>query len=289
MPVAAHGRRGSRKQRAGEKGGAGDADQQRLFDAPTLSALPGPPATLEAAAPSFSVSALVSYRRCPRQYYWTAVRPLPRQASAAARIGTALHRWIEQRSDPQLPLLEHGFSESGDNGEPPGRAVLGLRAAFLASPFAQLEPVRVEAPFVLVVGGQAVRGRIDAVYRRAGRAELVDFKTGSPPEDADPAATTQLDLYAIAACDVWGERPASLRTTYCYLGDDGTFRLTETDWDDDRLARAREDLSASLAGLAAGHYRAAPGGWCARCEWREACGPGRALLKLLPQMRDHPA
>jgi RecB family exonuclease len=163
-----------------------------------------------------------------------------------------------------------------------------LRAAFLASPFAQLDPVRVEAPFVLAVGGRAIRGRIDAVYRRGGRKELVDFKTGSPPDHADQAASTQLDLYAIAASDVWGERPSSLRTTYCYLREDGTFRLIETDWDEARLATARKDLSASLAGLAAGDYGAAPGSWCVRCEWREVCRPGRAFLTSLPQVQDDP-
>jgi DNA helicase-2/ATP-dependent DNA helicase PcrA len=218
------------------------------------------------------------------------VRPLSRQASAAARIGTALHRWIEQRNDPQLALLEPGFGVSGrdDDAEVPAGVLLGLRAAFLASPFSQLDPVRVEAPFVLAVAGRAVRGRIDAVYHRGGRVDLVDFKTGSPPEDADRAATTQLDLYAIAASDVWGEPASALRTTYCYLREDRTFRLIETDWDDARLATAREDLAASLAGLAAREYGAAPGAWCARCEWRETCRPGRAVLRALPPRCDDP-
>jgi DNA helicase-2/ATP-dependent DNA helicase PcrA len=139
-----------------------------------------------------------------------------------------------------------------------------------------------EAPFVLVVSGRAVRGRIDAVYRRAGKLELVDFKTGSPPDDGDPAATTQLDLYAVAVSEVWGEQPSSLRTTYCYLCEGGTFRLLETDWDDARMASARARLSALLAGLAAGEYGAAPGAWCARCEWRGVCRPGRSFLSSLP-------
>jgi RecB family exonuclease len=139
---------------------------------------------------------------------------------------------------------------------------------------------------VLVVSGLAVRGRIDAVFRRAGKLELVDFKTGSPPDDGDPAATTQLDLYAVAVNEVWGEQPSSLRTTYCYLREDGTFRLIETDWDDARMATARAHLSDSLAGLAAGEYGAAPGAWCARCEWRRVCRPGRTFLSSVPASPD---
>ena len=58
-----------------------------------------------------------------------------------------------------------------------------LKASFLASPYAGLDPVKVEAPFALAVadgGEHLVRGRIDAVYERDGRLELVDFKTGRP-------------------------------------------------------------------------------------------------------------
>ena len=84
-----------------------------LFDAP-------PP--VEAAARNapfgLSVSALVSFARCPRQFHWSAVRPLPRRASAAAALGTAVHRWIETRHGPQGVLV--------DTEGPPG---VGARAA----------------------------------------------------------------------------------------------------------------------------------------------------------------
>jgi DNA helicase II / ATP-dependent DNA helicase PcrA len=257
------------------------ADQATLFDAATVAG-----ATVAAGPISLSVTGLVSYRRCPRQYYWMAVQPLPRRASAAARIGTEVHRWIEQRSGGQLGLLDpEPAAEQLDPIDPgdiddgaPTSLLAALRAAFLGSPYAELDPERVEVPFVLAVGGRAVRGRIDAVYRRGARLDLVDFKTGSPPEDGDQAASAQLDLYAVAATDVWGEDASALRTTYCYLHGDGSHQLVQTDWDADRLAVVRADLSASLAGLAAGDYKATPGRWCGRCEWRDVCRPGRAFL-----------
>ena len=251
----------------GSSSGASSAapTQPSLFDHP---ASRPPPAT---APDRVSVTELVSYRRCPRQYYWLVVRPLPRRASAAARLGTAAHRWIEQRAANQLGLF--GLLEaapeaaSDDPGEPAvgldealggpslsgaggalpvgalpdrllsdgvlpdgvsdgalsdrpasfERALAGLQAAFLATPFAALDPRRVEAPFVLSVSGTILRGRIDAAYQRDGRLEVVDFKTGRPPEDGDPGASVQLDTYAVAAVEVWSEDPAALRTTYCYL------------------------------------------------------------------------
>ncbi|MEY2398488.1 MAG: ATP-dependent helicase UvrD/PcrA, partial [Actinomycetota bacterium] len=62
---------------------------------------PAPPAPARPAPFALSVSALVSFARCPRQFHWSVVRPLPRRGSTAAAIGTAVHRWIETRYGPQ--------------------------------------------------------------------------------------------------------------------------------------------------------------------------------------------
>jgi DNA helicase-2/ATP-dependent DNA helicase PcrA len=270
--------------------------QPTLFDHPAEVPAPvGIPSRL-------SVTDLVSFRRCPRQYYWLAIRPLPRRGSAAARLGTAAHRWIEQRASQQLGLLALiepvatpddldpgstvvGVAADGGGGGGGSRpqqtheaALAGLQAAFLASPYGALHPRRVEAPFVLAVAGRVVRGRVDAVYQRDGRLDVVDFKTGRPPEDGDPGATVQLDTYAVAAVDVWSEDAAGLRTTYCYLDADGAFHLTERDWTPERVGAVREDLTSALQRLGDGAWPATPGGWCRRCEWHDVCRVGKAFL-----------
>src|SRR5207253_3914288 len=65
-----------------------------------------PTVTARRAPTALSVTSLVTYARCPKQFYWSVVRPLPRQSSAAARLGTEVHRWIEQRAGRQLALIE---------------------------------------------------------------------------------------------------------------------------------------------------------------------------------------
>jgi len=55
---------------------------------------------------SFSVSGIIDYARCPKLFYWSAIRPLPRFSGPAARIGTEIHRWIERQSSGQVSLLE---------------------------------------------------------------------------------------------------------------------------------------------------------------------------------------
>ncbi|MGI9021752.1 MAG: UvrD-helicase domain-containing protein, partial [Acidimicrobiales bacterium] len=155
-----------------------------------------PPPAGRRAPSAVSVTDLVTFARCPKQFFWTVVRPLPRRSSNAARLGIEVHRWIELREQRQLSLIEpHESAPAAAWGSRSGagRAAAdraeNLKASFLAGPWADLHPTRVEAPFVLALGQHVVRGRIDAVYERDGRIELVDFKTGrQPPGPAGPAA-----------------------------------------------------------------------------------------------------
>src|SRR5947209_16491465 len=73
-----------------------------------------PTAPTRSAPTALSVTSLVTYARCPKQFYWSVVRPLPRQSSAAARLGTEVHRWIEQRAGRQLALLEPESDDDDD-------------------------------------------------------------------------------------------------------------------------------------------------------------------------------
>ncbi|MGI9079372.1 MAG: ATP-dependent DNA helicase [Acidimicrobiales bacterium] len=240
------------------------------------------------AARVLSVTGLVTYSRCPKQFFWTDVRPLPRRSSPAARLGTEIHRWIERRDDRQLCLLgpgdepDVGFGSSagGDAMTPSGpgadSVAARLKASFLAGPWADLDPERVEAPFVLALGSHLVRGRVDAVYRRDDRLELVDFKTGRRPSEAAGWARVQLDLYGLAAIDTWAADPATLRTTYCWLRDDGPPIVDSTDWTHATVDEVRAGVAATLDTLAAGRFDATPGAWCDGCDFLSVCPEGQA-------------
>ncbi len=240
---------------------------------PTRAAPPRP----RQAPSALSVTGMVTYARCPKQFYWTVVRPLPRSSSAAARLGTEVHRWIEQRADRQLVLLEPEADADLDPDVLPGGAGVAtrLKASFLASPYAELDPVKVEAPFALAIDGHLVRGRIDAVYERDGRLELVDFKTGRPTDPGQPGAAMQLDLYGLAAIGTWDADPDRLRTTYCWLRTDGPPVVDTRDWDAVTAADVRRRVSVALDALAAGAFGATPGRWCSSCDFQSFCPEGR--------------
>src|SRR6185295_11080170 len=167
-----------------------------------------------------SVGGLIGYARCPKLYYWTAVRPLPRFAGPSARIGTEIHRWIEMKSRGQATLLEVEDEPDVTVEElagTPGK-LEDLRSAFMRSRFADRVPLYAERPFLLPLEGIAIKGRIDAIYGLPdGPWEVVDWKTGQVRPDDDPLARVQLDLYALACIEVWRKTPDDLKLTYVYL------------------------------------------------------------------------
>jgi DNA helicase II / ATP-dependent DNA helicase PcrA len=226
-----------------------------------------PPAA-EPTLPRLAVTGLVSYARCPRQCFWDVVERRPRPLRPAARIGSLVHGWIEREAAGQGSLLAAE--------DEPDAWIAELKAAFLASPWAQRRPRAVERPFVLSAGKTTVRGRVDAVYDLAGPSgglEIVDFKTGRRPARDDRGAGFQLDLYALAAVDCWGRDAAGLRTTEWYVREGAG---VSRDWDGAAVDAVRGRLGGLLESVAAGRFGPVPGSYCGRCAHVAACPEGQA-------------
>jgi DNA helicase-2/ATP-dependent DNA helicase PcrA len=133
---------------------------------------------------------------------WQLIRPLPDRPTTARRLGTEVHRLIEERTRGISPYPEE--SELDEPGEVTGPNFMSTTLGnWAASGYAEREPATltsgepmVELPFTLRLDGRIVRGRIDAVYpTEDGGLEIVDFKTGKRFE---PGEGDQLDLYARA-------------------------------------------------------------------------------------------
>ena len=163
---------------------------------------------------SLSATAVLRLKEDPVGFARELARPMPTPPSRAARFGTLFHAWVEARFGQQ-PLL--------DPDELPGRADLGidddaaleeLIKEFENGPFAERVPHAVEASFALVLAGQVVRGRIDAVYREAdGHFLVVDWKT-SRTASADPL---QLAVYRLAWAELAGVPPEQVRAGFYYV------------------------------------------------------------------------
>ncbi|HEY7875958.1 MAG TPA: 3'-5' exonuclease, partial [Actinomycetota bacterium] len=154
---------------------------------------------------------------------WDLARPLPDRPTAARRIGTEVHRLIEERSRGMSPFPdEHELDEPGAY-TPPSRIGQLMRRweelGYADRTIARLpsgEPM-IELPFALKKDGRIIRGRIDAVYETDdGGLEIVDFKTGRTPAEGDDA--DQLAVYRDALASL-SLAPGRIRLTYGMLGD----------------------------------------------------------------------
>lgn len=162
---------------------------------------------------------------------WDLVRPLPDRPTSARRLGTEVHRVIEEKARGVLPYPEEEELDAPSQVADPA-FIAELLANFEASGYAERElaqlpsgELMVELPFTMRHGGRIVRGRIDAVYvTDDGGIEIVDFKTGARFEVGEH---DQLALYAEAlrANGLLDEdRPVTL--SYVFL--DGEPPLTRT-------------------------------------------------------------
>ena len=225
-------------------------------------------------------SAVITYAQCPKRFYWSSVRPLPRFSGPAARIGTEIHAWIERRARGQGQLLEMDDRPDLTDEElagDPGR-VERLRDAFMTSRFADVSPLFAERAFLLRLGDSSVGGRIDAIFGTVdGPWEVVDWKTGRKPSAADPTAGLQLDIYGLAAVEIWGKASADVTLTYFYLasGEEVTRPMDDPDV-------VRQRVLASLDAIAAGEFDPTPGSWCRHCDFRSFCDAGKAWLAAQP-------
>ncbi|HEV3472164.1 MAG TPA: ATP-dependent DNA helicase [Actinomycetota bacterium] len=160
---------------------------------------------------------------------WDLVRPMPDRPTAARRIGTEVHRMIEEKARGVSAYADEGELDEPSEVMDPG-FISGLLEHFQSSGYAERTlaslpsgELMVELPFTMRMNDNIVRGRIDAVYETEdGGIEIVDFKTGARFEPTDE---DQLWLYA-QALKANGLLPAGKPVKLSYVFLDGEPPLT---------------------------------------------------------------
>lgn len=142
-------------------------------------------------------------------------RPTPATTGAEAKLGSAVHSWIEDK----LVVSLTGLADE-DESEP--EVVLDpevwSRSGFADREIAVIESTgepMVEVPVTLKVGDVLLRGRVDAVFVTDTGFEVVDFKTGR--RSAEPN-WGQLEVYAEALHGA-GVLDGEITLTYAWLGE----------------------------------------------------------------------
>lgn len=142
-------------------------------------------------------------------------RPMPRKPSPAARFGTRFHAWVEAHYGQQVLLDPTDLPGRGDVDLASDAELDDVIERFRNGPYGDRVPVAIEAPFSVMLSGEQVIGRIDAVFRdpASERFEVVDWKT-SRAESADPL---QLALYRLAWAELSGVDPAEVDAAFYYV------------------------------------------------------------------------
>jgi DNA helicase-2/ATP-dependent DNA helicase PcrA len=185
------------------------------------------------------------------------LRPMPERPYRATRLGTLFHAWVEERYGVGAGAdeLDAGVDELDDLGDdagaigmlPAAEELARLQATFEASPWASRRPVEVEREIHLPFDDRIVICKIDAVYRQdvpAGepeRFEIVDWKTGKAPKDADDLERKQLQLalYRLAYARWAGIPIDRIDAAFYFVADDRIIRPEHLDSEEELLARWR--------------------------------------------------
>ena len=159
---------------------------------------------------------------------WDLIRPLPSRPTYARRLGTEVHRIIEERNRGISPFADETEMDEPSAVPPPSTPGEPSKLQQMIARFEELgysdrtiaklpsgEPM-IELPFVMKTeSGQIIRGRIDAVYETDdGGLEIVDWKTG---KQFASAKVDQLSTYALALRGSDKSEEPPVKTTYIFL------------------------------------------------------------------------
>lgn len=193
---------------------------------------------LVAASRPLAVTELADLAAQPEQGIRDLVRPVPKEPTDSALLGTALHAWMERR----LQRLSVEGADWDREEEPAGAGHLSQDDTELleeliesASMFdtSGYDVVAVEVPFAVTEAGRIVRGRIDAVLKdQAGRYTLVDWKTSRTKKtrlsDAERKRyATQLSYYRAAWQSAASTEGAEVTGQLVFFYPGGMWTITE--------------------------------------------------------------
>ncbi|MDO5494454.1 MAG: PD-(D/E)XK nuclease family protein, partial [bacterium] len=165
-----------------------------------------------------SASATLALTRSPGEFALNLRRPIPHRPSPEARVGTEFHGWVEHHFNMPTLMGSPEWDEDEDAAGAPQRFA-ELRARFLESEWALRAPLSVEENLETMIGGQLIRCRIDAVFRRDGEIWVVDWKTGREPRDRAEIEIRQLQLeiYRLAYARANGIPIAEVKAAFHYV------------------------------------------------------------------------
>ena len=175
-----------------------------------------------------SVSTLLYLAKDPQGLALRLRRPMPNHIDKYARRGTDFHLWLENHfKHPCLISMDDLFNQSSSEitEEFADAPFDKLKNSWLASEWANKQPVGVEVGFETMIDNTLIRGRIDAVYQSGDQFEVVDWKTGKVKDGDDLTnAAIQLAMYRLAYSKLKNVPIEKISAAFHYVADNQTVR-----------------------------------------------------------------
>ncbi|GAA1442774.1 ATP-dependent DNA helicase [Leifsonia poae] len=161
-------------------------------------------------------------------------RPMPERPYRQTRLGTLFHGWVEQRYGTIAGGSDVIDATATELDDPAGElleadALEALQRTFAASEWAARRPQEVELEIHVTLAGHVVVCKLDAVYPADDgehAVQIVDWKTGKAPRDADDLERKQLQLalYRLAYARYAGMEPERIDAVFYFVADDLVIR-----------------------------------------------------------------
>ncbi|OGK26973.1 hypothetical protein A3D80_03195 [Candidatus Roizmanbacteria bacterium RIFCSPHIGHO2_02_FULL_40_13b] len=236
----------------------------------------------------FSYSQIQTYQICPLRYKYQYVVKLPVTAGFAASFGDSMHKALQYFYTLHLkdmhPTLDdlydlyykywvpvgYGSKQYEEKVKNEGKRL--LQEFYDTYHSENIQIAGLEQWFkIKITDSIFISGKIDRIdLIENDSIEIIDYKTGKVPTDAELKKEMQLALYALAATDksLYAKDLSQIKLTYYYLQENKKMSLTRTQKDIDTVI---ETVSQTAQAIQSGNFEPRVGPWCGFCPFKINC------------------
>lgn len=237
---------------------------------------------------NFSYSQLESFALCPLQYKYQYLLKIPTSPSSALSFGDTIHRTLQafyqeymKNHSVNLPTLIEiykqnwmpvGYTSSSHQERMKKEGEKMLTKYFTTFHSTNIKIVDLEKLFKIRISPDTfVTGKIDRIDQNGdGAFEIIDYKTGSKPDDKYLQKSLQLSIYALAATDkgLYNKKLSDVTLTFFYLQDMQKISMKRTD---EEMEMVKENIIKAAEEIKQDRFLPKIGPWCNFCSFRMIC------------------
>ena len=235
----------------------------------------------------YSFSQLDTFITCPLQYKYQYILRLPVPPTAALSFGNTIHRALyrfyqlflkRERVDKDIliNLFKQEWIPVGYSSLKHQRRAKREGEDILINFYEQhhredLKILALEKNFNLKLEGKIIAGKIDRVdLREDGKIEIIDYKTGKKPKEAEIKKSLQLSIYALSATQpyTFGKNISDIRLSFYYLSEGEKFMFEKSE---SEIKKASDKIVQVIEELEKSNFPPKVGRHCDFCPFRMIC------------------